>query len=656
MINNEQEYILAVEESARADWAYYNEDKPRMSDADYDGLVKDIADYEKRVGKAVPYSPTQRVGGTVSGAFQKVKHPRKMLSLQNVFTEDEVNAFCDKMAKEAKTMFLVEPKLDGLTLVCRYRNHELVQAVTRGDGDIGEDVTATARTIRNLPLKLTCRQDTLDEEFCVRGEVIISKEDFTVLNEALVKEGKPPFANPRNAAAGSLRQKDPAQAAKRKLMVCFYDVIPVHGVEVHGEIDKLTFIEMHGLPHLLYDSIIVKNASEVFEACKAFNDRRSELGFEIDGAVVKAEEEKVQMSVGEGNKTPNWAVAYKFPAEHVATTVRAVRWQVGRTGRLTPVADVVPVQIAGTTVQRASLHNADYIKALELCIGDTVLLYKAAEIIPQISTVLDHKGDEPVEIPDKCPVCGGKVVKDGADIRCVSSFCKGKARETLEFFGSREHMDIKGLGPAIVAQLVEAGIDSPEKLYMLKKDTLLMMEGWSDTKANSLLAEIEKSKDRPFDRVLASLGVENLGDTLSVDVARKFKTMDAVQDATVEDWCELNGVAEPSAKAIVTGLHEPTMRWIIGRLKTFGLKMAVEDNGLKQTLEGKSFCITGTLSVGREEMKALILGRGGIFQSSVSSKTNYLVVGTGGGSKADKAKKLGVKTITEEELRKMIDG
>lgn len=649
MINNEKEYDQAVDRAIEADAAYYVHDTPIMSDEDYDALVREIAEFEKRTGIRLRHSPTQRVSGAVATMFQKVKHPRKMLSLANVFSEEEVGKFCKDVQKDGATKFIVEPKLDGLTVVCHYFDGTLLQAVTRGDGDVGEDVTATARTIRNLPLKVSTTH-----EFWARGEVIINKADFEALNAELVKAGKPPFANTRNAAAGSLRQKDPAEAAKRKLQVCFYDIHD--GGDAHDEDRKLIALEMAGLPTLLNASDIAKDAKEVFALCQSFHELRSQMSFDIDGAVIKAVDGNVQAARGEGNKTPNWAVAFKFPAEQVATTVRAVRWQVGRTGKLTPVADVVPVQIAGTMVQHASLHNADYIKALELCIGDAVLLYKAAEIIPQISTVLDHKGDELVEIPDKCPVCGGKIVRDGAELRCTSSFCKGKARETLEFFGSREHMDIKGLGPAVIAQLVEAGMDTPEKLYMLKKDTLLMMEGWSDTKANSLLAEIEKSKDRPFDRVLASLGVENLGDTLSVDAARKFKTMDAVQDATVEDWCELNGVAEPSAKAIVAGLHEPTMRWIIGRLKTFGLKMAVEDNGLEQTLEGKSFCITGTLSVGREEMKALILGRGGIFQSSVSSKTNYLVVGTGGGSKADKAKKLGVKTITEEELRKMIDG
>lgn len=651
MIQNVNEYENAVQKALTAEAAYYVDDRPVMEDAAYDTLIQEIAEYEKRTHYTVDWSPTQRVGGMAVSKFVKVRHPRRMLSLENVFTEDEIKSFCDRMLKEGKTGFIVEPKLDGLTLVCHYMDGRLVSAVTRGDGDVGEDVTITARTIRNLPLVTPMDED----EIYARGEVIITHEDFERVNEQLAKEGRQPFANPRNAAAGSLRQKDPTEAQKRKLSVCFYDVT-VNGRAVMNEDQKLAYLETARLPTLLSVSVKAATADEAVEACGLFREGRGKFGFAIDGAVIKVVSGTVQQAAGEGNKTPNWAVAYKFPAEHVQTTLRGVRWQVGRTGRLTPVADVDPVQVGGTTVEHASLHNADYINAMDLHIGDTVSLYKAAEIIPQISAVLTHGAGEQVTAPDKCPECGGTVVRDGADWKCAAPYCPAKARAMLEFFGSREHMDIKGLGPAVIAQLVKAGVDSPERLYLLKRDTLLLMDGWSDAKTDALLIEIRKSKERPFDRVLASLGVENLGDTLSVDAARKFKTMEAVQDATVKDWCELNGVAEPSAKAIVEGLHEPSMRWQIGRLKEAGLKMAVEDNGLKQTLEGKSFCITGTLSVGREEMKSLILGRGGIFQSSVSSKTDYLVIGEGGGSKADKAKKLGVKTITEDELRKMIDG
>ena len=650
MIKDIHEYEAAVRKAAEAEAAYYVDDRPVMDDATYDRLVKDIAEFEKEKHYTVDWSPTQRVGGAAVSQFLKVRHPRRMLSLENVFDEESVNAFCAKMRKEGDTEFIVEPKLDGLTLVCHYKDGRLLCALTRGDGDVGEDVTATARTIRNLPLVTPLDE----EEFYARGEVIITNEDFELVNEQLVKDGKPPFANPRNAAAGSLRQKDPAEAQKRRLSVCFYDVFVV-GASLPDEEKKLLFLEEARLPTLRNASRIVK-AEQVFMVCGMFDAGRRNFGFAIDGAVVKTMSGDVQEAVGEGNKTPNWAVAYKFPAEHVQTVLRDVRWQVGRTGRLTPVADVDPVQVAGTTVEHASLHNIDYIRAMDLRIGDTVSLYKAAEIIPQIAAVLKHGDGEPVAVPDRCPECNGTVARDGADLKCTSPYCKAKARATLEFFGSREHMDIKGLGPAVIAQLVPLGVDDPYRLYSMKKETLLILDGWSDAKADSLLAEIEKSKERPFDRVLASLGVENLGDTLSVDAARKFKTMEAVQAATVEDWCSLNGVAEPSAKAIVAGLQDRTMRWRISQLELWGLKMRVEDNGLKQTLEGKSFCITGTLSVGREEMKALILGRGGIFQSSVSSKTNYLVVGEGGGGKADKAKKLGVQAITEEELRKMIDG
>lgn len=652
---NRQEYEEAILRVRRADVAYYVDDTPVMSDEEYDGLMRALAAYEKEHPQDVdPDSPTQRVGGKVSGAFATMKHPRRMLSLANVFNLEELEAVDKSMAAELgeHATWLVEPKLDGLTLVVRYEHGRLTQAVTRGDGEQGEDVLATARTIRNLPLRLVA--DHLS--FYARGEVMMTKAVFNELNGQLAAAGKPPFANPRNAAAGSLRQKDPAEAYRRRLTVCFYDVIGAP-YELVTERDKLEFLDAAGLPSLSSASTPAENVAEAFGVCQAMANRREGLEYDIDGMVLKVSSVRMQRKLGEGSKTPNWAVAYKFPAEHVATTLKDVQWQVGRTGAVTPVAVFDPVVIGGSKVDHASLHNVDYIKALDLCIGDRISVYKAAEIIPQVATVLERTGGVPVAAPTHCPACGHELHRDGAALVCGNRGCEAGRCRWLEFFAAREHMDIKGLGEAVAGQLVHAGLCRlPSDVYALTKEHLMRLDGFSDRRADALLAEIRKSKDKPADRVLAAIGVDMLGDTLSTDVLREFRSIQAISEATVEALSRLHGVAETTAKAMLASLRDPDIQDCIRGLECAGLHMALEASACPQTLEGLSFCITGTLSEDRETVKKRILEHGGRFQSSVSSKTSYLVAGEGGGEKRHKAEVLQVPVISESELEVLIDG
>lgn len=433
---------MTYDELIRAAWeadkAYYVLDKPTITDEEYDKLIRQIEAYEMQHPEEVRSdSPTQRIGGKVSGAFQKVKHPQKMPSLNNAFTLAELQLFHSRTNRAAadEVTYVVEPKLDGLTLVCFYDAGKLVKAVTRGNGVEGEDVTATARTIRNLPLIVP-----YTGQFQVRGECVIPVQVFMDLNDKLTAAGEEPFANPRNAAAGSIRQKDPALAAERRLAVCFYDLFNGPADRIYTEIDKLDWMEENGLPTVREASEAFDSITEAFEFCVACGKAREEMPIEIDGMVLKVNRIFVQEKLGVGNKFPNWAIAYKFPAEHKATTLTAVEWQVGRTGKVTPVAIVESVNMNGIRLTHASLHNPDYIAALGLRIGAKITVYKAAEIIPQVGQMLEPGNGEPVAIATVCPVCGEELHKEGADLMCNNAQCLGRLEAWLCYFGSRPNM------------------------------------------------------------------------------------------------------------------------------------------------------------------------------------------------------------------------
>ena len=640
----------------KAEKAYYVDDKPVMSDAEYDKLLQDILHWETEHPNEIDAnSPTQRVGGRVSGAFQKVKHPRPMLSLKNAFSFEELESFSMTAVAEEdqdhKATFVVEPKLDGLTLVCFYEGGVLVKAVTRGDGIEGEDVTATARTIRNLPLKVDYQ-----ESFQARGECLMMRSVFSELNEQLAAAGKQPFANPRNAAAGSIRQKDPTEASKRKLAVIFYDAFSYPG-SISTEIEKLQWLESIGLPSLLSATSTEDRMSDAYELCHAFEASRAQIEYDIDGMVLKVNDLALQRRMGEGTKTPNWAIAYKFPAQHVETTLKDVVWQVGRTGKVTPVAVMETVQVAGTSVDHASLHNPDYIKALDLRIGDKITVYKAAEIIPQVGSVLEHKTTVLVPIPDTCPCCGGKLERDGASLVCRNASCTDATKSWILFWGARDHMDIKGLGAVVVNQLVDKKlVKDPADLYRLTLKDLLTLDGFSDKKAETLLSEISKSKCKPYQKVLASLGVEWLGDSSSVEIARKWPKMTELLNAFAANIATVPGISVVKAAAIWQGLHNESMYAFIKELEELGLNMQSEESKLPQTLVNINICITGSLQRDRDWYKNQIIEHGGRFQSSVSKKTTYLVAGDGGGEKRNKAKSLGVEIIDEAKLMELMNG
>lgn len=654
-------YERLLEQVAEADNMYYNENAPVMDDAAYDQLIVQIKAIEQsHPDWTSPSSPTQRVGGKVSGEFAKVAHPCRMLSLDNAFNMEDLNAFDTRVRKAGGDKFtygyLVEPKLDGLTLVVEYRNGEFFRAVTRGDGTTGEDVTAEAKTIRNLPLRLKYKVDVF-----VRGEVIMEKEVFRKLNDELLAKGMKSFANARNAASGSLRQKDPAITRQRQLWIIFYDLYDTENNTPDGEQraweqSKVEGIKELGLPTINDMTYIVDNIQEAYDACQKFCEIRDEFGFDIDGAVVKLNDGGLQKELGEGNHSPNWAMAYKFPAEHMSTDLKDVVWQIGRTGKVTPVAVFEPVQIAGTTVDHASLHNCDYIKALDLHYGSIISVYKAAEIIPQVEICLVQGTGERVTPPKACPCCGTGLVRDGVALVCPNKFCKDRICANIEFFCERDHMDIRGVGPSIIGKLVDNGMNHPLDLYALTYEQLVGMQDVGDKKAKAILAEIEKSKAKPFAKVLASLGVIMLGDTLSETAVRKFKNIDDMVAATKADWTQIDGVADVMAEAIVNELTSFDMKLVIGKCKQIGLNLQIEESGKPQTLAGLAFCVTGTLSKGREDVKAEILAHGGVFQSGVSKKTSYLVAGEGGGGKRDKAAALGVTVINEAQLNMLING
>lgn len=644
-------YKDLVAKAQQAEAAYYVDDSPIMEDAEYDALLAQLAAYEAAFPDQIdPDSPTQRVGGKVSGAFDKVPLPRRMLSLKNIFSVQEAARFIETVNKADpdRRGVAVQYKLDGLTLCCHYKDGRLVQAVTRGDGDVGEDVTATARTIRNLPLVIRSLSD-----FWARGEVMMSRKEFERQNAALLAEGKTPFANPRNAAAGSLRQKDPAVAASRRLCIMFYDLYPCDELT---EMAKLVNLRDAGLPTLFDTTAVFKDADEAFESFFTCTERvRDALSYDIDGLVLKAVSFRVREALGEGNKTPNWAVAYKFPAQHVSTRLKQVTWEVGQSGVLTPVAHLAPVCIGGSMVKKASLHNQNYIDGLQLRIGDKVSLYKAAEIIPQISVVMESNQEgELVQPPATCPVCGAPTAREGVETVCTSPTCKGKIKARLLFWAGRPRMDIHGIGDSVAEALAEL-ISDPMDMYGLTESQLLGLPLFAAKKAENLLKQIEKSKERPFARVLASFGIPQLGETTAATLVASFGTARRLQQATAEELSKVDGIGEATAALLAGWFSGPQFAAMVDKAESIGLHLEGERTAQESDkLAGMRICITGTLSKPRDFFKDLITRNGGIFQSAVNGSTTYLVAGDGGGSKAEKAAKLGVKTIGEEEFYKLL--
>lgn len=639
-------------------------DQPDITDAEYDSLMRRLIQLEEKYPEfKTPDSPTQRVGGQPLKEFGTVEHVIPMLSLANAFSGAELIDFDRRVrsalkgqTEEDELEYVVEFKIDGLSVALDYEEGRLVRGSTRGDGYVGEDVTENLKTIRSIPLILN-KPYTMQ----VRGEVFIPKEAFKKLNEEREGEGQPTFANPRNAAAGSLRQLDPRITASRPLDIFVFNLQYIDQVQVTTHLESMDIIREAGLkisPFLHK----VKSIQEVIELCSEWKDKRYELPFEIDGLVIKVNSLRHRNLLGETSKNPRWAIAYKFPAEQKQTVVRDIIVQVGRTGVLTPTAILDPVQVAGSVISRATLHNEDYILQKDIRIGDTVTIQKAGDVIPEVVRVEKDRrtGTEKIFImPKYCPECGGDVVRlEGeAATRCIGNACPAQIKRLIIHFVSRDAMDIDGLGPAIVSQLLDNGlIKDAADLYYLTYDQLINLERMGDKSVKNLLAAIEKSKQQDLDRLVFALGIRLVGSRAAQLIARHFKDLDNIMNAEESDFLKIHEIGGKIAESIVAFFREEQNRNLIDKLKKAGvntkLKLRQEQD---EPLKGKTFVLTGTLAkYTREEAKSAIEQRGGRVASSVSKKTDYVVAGESPGSKLEKARALGIKVIDEQEFEKLL--
>lgn len=652
--------------------AYYVKDSPIMTDQEYDALIRQMEEMEKADPTLRrPDSLTSIVGGRPADGFKKVKHPKKILSLKNAYNDEDLDAFFKTVPGiNDDTRFAVEPKYDGLTLVCKYVDGKFVQAVTRGDGKVGEDVTENAKHIIGLPMELS-NMDMLQIDshtLWARGEVLMFKKDFEELNKRLEVNGQPKMANERNAAAGALRQKDPRVTWNRKLHIVFYDMWEDNGEYYTEEFAMLQTMRVLGFESAYNDTVIVPMCSpegskggDVWDAIKSIYADRDNLPYKIDGAVIKLCNKELQEDMGNAEKFPKWAIAWKYEQPQYDTKLIDVQWEVGRTGRLTPVAWFEPVLIDGTSVQFATLNNPDYIAGLGgLREGDVVSVYKAAEIIPQVDRVVEpnETGKEFV-IPEKCPDCNSKLERDGANLKCPNTHCKGRLAAQLTYFCSKPCMDIQGLGQSIVNDLVERDIAwTIPDLYRLRVEDLMKIPRTTELVATKLYNAIQSSKQMPYDRVLCALGYRHVGTVASRRITEKFPTYAELIVAYPDKLSAIPGIGKIKAKEIWADLIEDQNRNIVQQLIALGLKFACEKPAtqLDNTLQDKGFCFTGKLSHPRDWYRSFVSSHGGMFKEAVTGSLDYLVAGDGGGSKRSKAKALGIPIITEEQLMEMANG
>ena len=645
-------------ELERAGYEYYVLDKPTMSDYDYDHKLRRLEELEQAHPETVtPDSPTQRVGGQALSTFEPVQHRVPLESLQDVFDFDEVRAF-DQRVQSTVTgaVYVVEPKVDGLSVALEYENGLFVRGATRGDGQVGEDVTANLRTVRSIPLRV----DGAPEHLIVRGEVFMPKKVFHALNDERERRGEALFANPRNAAAGSLRQQDPKIAAQRKLDILVFNVQWSDGVAFQTHEETLDYLAQKGfkvIPHKLCTTM-----DQVTERITQIGEDRDRFSFDIDGAVVKVNDLSQRAVLGSTAKFPRWAAAYKYPPEVKPSRLTDIVVQVGRTGVLTPKAVLEPVRLAGTTVTSATLHNQDFISDKDIRIGDTVLVRKAGEIIPEVlSVVLDKRpaDSRPYFLPKTCPVCGAPVERDedGAHMRCTGAECPAQLLRNLTHFASRDAMDIDGLGVAVVENLVNAGlVKTPGDLYFLKEEDVAELDRMGKKSAQNLMAAIERSKSQDLARLIYAFGIRQVGQKAGKILAARFKTMDALEQATLEELTAVNDVGEITARSILTWLASPQSRHLIARLREAGVNMTAAEQGSDQRFAGMTFVLTGGLEqFTRDQAAAMIEDRGGKSAGSVSKKTTYVVAGEGAGSKLKKALDLGIPVLTEQEFLDLME-
>ncbi len=665
-------------------YLYYVQDAPEISDAAFDSLMRELKALEAQFPDLIdPHSPTQRVGGEVSSLFEPVQHESRMYSLADAMNIEELDAWLDRVegALGFLPTMICELKIDGSGIALTYREGRLVNASTRGDGVTGEDITANARTIKDIPLQLRLQgmqSVVTDDSFEVRGEVFMSKDSFEHLNEGMVRTGKPVFANPRNAAAGSLRQKDSKITASRKLSSYIYAIARDESVSAEGQYDFLQWLKECGF-HVNPDIKRCVSREDIHAYCLQAIEKRDDLPYDIDGVVVKVDSFAYQASLGYTAKAPRWAMAFKFPPEEKTTKVLDISLNVGRTGVITPVAELDPVRLAGTTVSRATLHNEDEVQRKDVRIGDTVIVHKAGDIIPEVVGVvksLRPQESEQWKMPTTCPSCGSVLVRENGEVahRCISIECPAQAHERLVHWCSRGAMDIDGMGTEIIKLLVaEERLSDVADFYLLDDVTLALLDTGRINKngepirlgklrARKIVEQIELSKDRPLARLLFGLGIRHVGATTAEVLVKHFTSLDALMSASVEDLSTIDGIGEKVGKSIVDFFANAQNQDVVRRLKNEDVSMEVQEEeslaSQPQTLEGLTFVLTGVfteLGMTRSQASDELKKRGARVSSSVSKKTNYVVAGDNPGSKYDKALTLGVTILDEAGLRDILE-
>jgi len=659
------------DEINKHNYYYYIKDNPVISDAEYDILMRNLCNLEKKFTDLVTdSSPTQRVGAPVEGGFSTVEHGDRMLSLQDVFNYDELKDFLKRVHKdlsmnEGEVEFVCELKIDGSAVSLVYENGEFLRGATRGNGVVGEDITSNLKTIKSIPLKLMRGKGAgIPKRLEVRGEVYLAKEEFRRINMEREESGQPIFANPRNAAAGSLRQIDPKNTARRNLNIFIYGAAGGNETGIGNQYDMLNYLREIGFR---INPNIKKAATsgEIKQYCESWKDKRKELPYETDGIVIKVNDFKLQLKLGNTSRNPRWSTAYKFPPEQGTTKVLDIKVNVGRTGALTPVADLKPVTIAGSTISRATLHNEDEIKRKDVKIGDWVLIHKAGDVIPEIIKVIKERRDgsqKEFKMPDRCPVCGADVIKPEGEVirRCNSLACPAQQYEKIIHFASRGGMDIEGLGPAVVGKLLDRNlIKDSSDIYYLKYEDICSLENFKEKSTKNLLDAIEESKKRPLSRLLYAMGIRFVGSHVASVLAEHCRDLDELAKAKYEDLEGINEVGPRIAQSVAAFFKQKQNLEIIEKLRKAKVNFSSELKKVeeKEDFKNKTFVLTGTLATfTRSQAKDIIEKFGGRVTSSVSGSTDIVVVGKDPGSKLDDAKKYNIKTVSEEEFGDMVKG
>jgi len=649
------------------EYLYYVLDNPEISDQEFDRLMQELKDLEAENPSLItPDSPTQRVGGKPREGFVKVRHSSPMLSLDNTYSEEELRAWerrVHELSGRKDVDYVCELKLDGMSLALIYQDGKLSRGVTRGDGTTGEDVTLNIRTVRSIPLSIELsklKKAGIPSDFEVRGELLMPTAAFKKVNDERERKGLPTFANPRNFTAGTVRQLDANITAERRLDFFPYILLSNGRTYFERHSKTLDALDAAGFK-VNQNRKLVHSMEEVWAFIQQWEGKRDSLPYEIDGIVAKVDRVSLQDELGFTGKAPRWAIAYKYAARAGITRLENVRWQVGRTGKLTPVAELAPVAIGGTTVRNATLHNMDEIGRLGVKIGDYVQVERGGDVIPKVAKVIDDKdhprGTQEIEAPEKCPVCGTKVVRTEGEVdyRCVNANCPAKLLGTILHFASRGVMNIDGMGEALVTQLTERGlVKNVADIYKLTKADLLSLERFADKSAQNILDEIEDSKKLPLERVIYGLGIRMVGERTAQFLAEHFGSMEALANATVEELQSVNEVGPKIAESIAEFFSNPANRKLVERLGEAGLAFKGQKKERGTKLAGKTFVLTGTLTkYTRDEAKKMIEDAGGKVTGSVSKKTDYVVAGADAGSKLDKAKELGVAVIDEKEMEKL---